>query len=472
MPGLINSRPLAPASTAQTGERDDLWKFFTIDKAAEEVYPPSLIPGTAVRFFPIESVKPQFLARPKQSTDSLAEIVRVRLYGDGVRTERMVSHYSSSGSEHDPSSICLAAMVNDFMESEDSFARSRRRRCDCLLGNCDGKGGGRESEDSKANIGAEISEVLEGLARSASDREAELLSHITHIVSSINGGTSSVVGNESVNPVRDRLDRIVMTKLRRAGYNAAICKSRWAQLCGMPAGDYEYMDVIGKDTSRKNHRLIVDIDFRAQFEIARPTDGYSAVWKLLPPIFVGKPERLQRIIDVMSEAAKQSLKLKGLHLPPWRKPSYLKAKWFSPYKRTSNDHAHPSRELEHRAGREFQGIALRGSGFDARCTNELEMLYHEAGATFLAKDCIGGREATANRKSCGKREAPEGIADRYRNERDAITVIGTDWQPPAVAPRSAQKPDKITGLASVLMQAGLARPRAVAKQEERLAGPA
>lgn len=77
-------------------------------------------------------------------------------------------------------------------------------------------------------------------------------------------------------------------------------------------------------------RLIVDLDFRSEFEIARSTKSYRAALQALPMIFVGREDRLAEIITVMSEAARQSLKKKGLHVPPWRKPEYMRAKWLSP----------------------------------------------------------------------------------------------------------------------------------------------
>eukprot|EP01018_Ginkgo_biloba_P020921 Gb_27906 [translate_table: standard] len=47
---------------------------------------------------------------------------------------------------------------------------------------------------------------------------------------------------------------------------------------------------------------IVDIDFKAQFEMARPTREFNSLVQLLPNIFVGKPERMQMIINLMCNA--------------------------------------------------------------------------------------------------------------------------------------------------------------------------
>ncbi|KAD6455093.1 hypothetical protein E3N88_09799 [Mikania micrantha] len=67
-------------------------------------------------------------------------------------------------------------------------------------------------------------------------------------------------------------------------------------------------------------------------------DTHKAVLQMLPHIFVGKPDRLQKIINTVSDAAKQSLKKKGMPLPPWRRADYVKAKWISPCNPDKNNH--------------------------------------------------------------------------------------------------------------------------------------
>lgn len=107
----------------------------------------------------------------------------------------------------------------------------------------------------------------------------------------------------------------------------------------MGAGEYEYIDVMmGKE------RVMIDIDFRSEFEIARSTKAYKAILQILPYIFVGKCDRLQNIVTLASEAAKQSLKKKGMHVPPWRKVEYVKAKWLSPYTRITTTPSMPCSE--------------------------------------------------------------------------------------------------------------------------------
>ncbi|KAK1551028.1 hypothetical protein Q3G72_028843 [Acer saccharum] len=83
-------------------------------------------------------------------------------------------------------------------------------------------------------------------------------------------------------------------------------------------------------------RLIVDMEFRSQFEVARPTRGYKELINTLPVIFVGTEEKLNKIICLLCPASNQSLKEKGLHIPPWRSDTYMQSKWLSKnFKRVS-----------------------------------------------------------------------------------------------------------------------------------------
>ena len=76
-------------------------------------------------------------------------------------------------------------------------------------------------------------------------------------------------------------------------------------------------------------RLIVDIDFKSQFELARPTPTYKHLTDALPSIFVGTEEKLNKIISVICSAAKKSFREAGLHVPPWRTTTYMQSKWLS-----------------------------------------------------------------------------------------------------------------------------------------------
>lgn len=76
-------------------------------------------------------------------------------------------------------------------------------------------------------------------------------------------------------------------------------------------------------------RVIIDLDFKSQFELARPTESYRELIDALPCIFVGGEEKLRKIITLLCTEAKLSLKKRGLHVPPWRKFGYMQSKWLS-----------------------------------------------------------------------------------------------------------------------------------------------
>ncbi|GLJ18785.1 hypothetical protein SUGI_0335400 [Cryptomeria japonica] len=178
--------------------------------------------------------------------------------------------------------------------------------------------------------GEQLCHILQGVCSCRTQLEAALLRDVREAL--------RILGLSAQEEDHSSLRRNVMNNLRRAGYNAGICKSRWEQTNGYPAGDYEFIDVILG--AKSNDRLLVDIDFRAQFEIARPTAEYAALVEVLPTLLVGSVDKLRDIIWIMCDAAKRSLKARGLHLPPWRKKRYIEAKWLASHKRTTSHDPH------------------------------------------------------------------------------------------------------------------------------------
>eukprot|EP01018_Ginkgo_biloba_P021948 Gb_40428 [translate_table: standard] len=357
------------------------------------------------------------------------------------------NYFSSSGSDHDPSSVCLAEMVHDFMENGEKTTKCGRARCNCLNGHCNRDANADNEDDTKSSFGSgEVCEILKSLIPCVSLWERNLLADTSKFVEAVNleANTTCKDKEECSNGC---LRRAIMNRLRTSGYNAAICKSRWDHACGYPAGEHEYLDVILEGPTGKSERILVDIDFRSQFEIARSTSHYATVLHMLPVIFVGKTDRLQQIIYIISDAAKQSLKKKGLHIPPWRKSEYMRAKWLSPYKRTTNEVPHMLTEKTD-VSREITSIAVKGSGWGSRFTSEFELKFHGSGVLRLPMKEINVRDAL----TCSGIKENNG----KRNEEDQITVVVTEWQPPAVKPKTLQKGGKIAaGLASVLREAGL-----------------
>lgn len=167
-------------------------------------------------------------------------------------------------------------------------------------------------------------------------------------------------------------------------------------------GEYEYIDVLvdGED------RILIDIDFKSEFEIARPTSNYKTILQSLPYIYVGKSDRLKQVVSIISEAAKQSLKKKAMHIPPWRKAEYMRAKWLSPYTRTTEE-------------------LRKECSVDCDC-GELELIFGKS--TSLSSD--GGDD-------------------------EKSTAVMSPWQPPAVKPKSCDRGGGkviVTGLASLFKE--------------------
>lgn len=254
--------------------------------------------------------------RTKRVTDPLDDRVKNRIFG----REKPEPLYFSSGSEHsgqnddDEDSPCLSDLLYGFLpgggedQTEDNGAPSPDNDSDS------------ESDFSMCDRGV-INRVL--LSQN-SDRFRNVLSaHVCkamEVFSLVKPNKSLLLGN-------------VMAFLRNLGYNAAICKTKWECSGGLTAGNYEFIDVVKSDSGT---RYFVDIDFAGEFEIARQTSQYRQLLQSLPRVFIGKCEDLKQIVKTTSDAAKRSLKSRGLHLPPWRKTRFMQNKYFGPYRRTVN----------------------------------------------------------------------------------------------------------------------------------------
>lgn len=104
----------------------------------------------------------------------------------------------------------------------------------------------------------------------------------------------------------------------------------------MCLGEHTFLDVVDNSSSKKGEvRVIVELNFRAEFEMARASEEYNRLVNRLPEIFVGKVERLQNLIKILCSAAKKCMKEKKMHMGPWRKQKYMQAKWLGACKRTT-----------------------------------------------------------------------------------------------------------------------------------------
>ncbi|CAN8287240.1 unnamed protein product [Cochlearia groenlandica] len=236
--------------------------------------------------------------------------------------------------DFEPSSVCLGKMVQNFIEDNNNNnnnnngekqQRCGRNRCSCFSGSgTESSDDESEYTDGRKRSSSETCDILKSLVLCTSLREMNLMSHVTKILET----------NKNRNGKDESFLKTVADSLVSLGYDAAMCKTRWEKSPSCPSGEYEYVDVMNK-----GERLIIDIDFKSEFEIARATKTYKSILQTLPYVFVGRAERLDRIIVLMSNAAKESLKKKGLHVPPWRRVEYVKSKWLSTHVRVGDQNS-------------------------------------------------------------------------------------------------------------------------------------
>ncbi|KAL2932165.1 tRNA pseudouridine synthase A [Bienertia sinuspersici] len=240
---------------------------------------------------------------------------------------------SSSGSEYWPvSGTDLSDLVNSFIEKGDYGVDPHTFAIDI-------------DNDIGKNCDDEVNWVSDNDDDSITKRKELLHSLLLECTSSgnKNNGIKQKIRDEidfalkqfggcNSDPSRSGLKRKLMTHLRDKGFDAGLCKSRWAKTGRTPAGTYEYIDVnVGKT------RYIVEVFIAGEFEIIRPTNNYTSLLGLFPSILIiEKPQILKQILRLITKAMKDSLKQANIHVAPWRRNGYMQAKYFSPYKRTIN----------------------------------------------------------------------------------------------------------------------------------------
>ncbi|XP_044484729.1 uncharacterized protein LOC123210439 [Mangifera indica] len=323
----------------------------------------------------------------------------------GVIGEPQLTKDAPNGTEFEPSSLCLAKMVQNFIEEtneKQSNAKCGRNRCNCFNGNSN------DSSDDEFDVfnGGSFShslDTLKSLIPCASVAERNLLAETTLIVDK----------NSKNHKTKDDLRKLVCEGLSSLGYNCSICKSKWDKCPSFPAGEYEYIDVIVD-----GERMLVDIDFRPEFEIARSTSAYKVILQTLPYIFVGKPDRIGQIVSIVSEAAKQSLKKKDMHFPPWRKAEYMRAKWLSPFEKTS-------------------------CRIDSVSQSKTDTESHQCLFATQSDDCCGELELIF-----GVKTVPPLESSTEKSKEVTMT-----WHPPTMKQNIVERrPKMVTGLASLLKE--------------------
>ncbi|KFK40439.1 hypothetical protein AALP_AA3G373400 [Arabis alpina] len=132
-----------------------------------------------------------------------------------------------------------------------------------------------------------------------------------------------------------------------AGYDCVISKSKWRSSQDIPAGEHEYIEIVDRSGSKKvEMRVVIELSFRAEFEIAKGSEDYKKLIGRLPEVYVGKTERLRSLIKILCIAGKRCLRDKKMHMGPWRKHKYMQAKWLGTCDRSSSLEAAVSETTE------------------------------------------------------------------------------------------------------------------------------
>ena len=73
--------------------------------------------------------------------------------------------------------------------------------------------------------------------------------------------------------------------------------------------------------------LIVDIEFKEQFELAQPSTQYEELLQQLSPVFIGSQTKVQNVVVLLCDEMSRAFKVQGQVPPPWRRASSMLSKW-------------------------------------------------------------------------------------------------------------------------------------------------
>ncbi|ESW12689.1 hypothetical protein PHAVU_008G134000 [Phaseolus vulgaris] len=264
--------------------------------------------------------------RKKRVTDPFDDQARARLVGADH-----CNFNSGTQSSGDSDSLSLSYLVHGFLEEDADKCREDSVFDDS---DCDRVDSTEDSGDSMSDSAS----VAISLSYNADPFRKLLIAHVSEAA-------------EKFSFLRERNPKLfrrnVAAFLRDKRHNAAVCETA----PDASGGSHEFIDVVQSGATM--WRYFVDLDFRAQFEIARPTRRFSDVLAVVPGVFVGCAEELKRTVSTLCDALRRSFKNKGLPVPPWRKNGFMQNKWFGPCRRTAD----PVRMS-------VNGVSCRLVGFD------------------------------------------------------------------------------------------------------------
>ncbi|CAL1373112.1 unnamed protein product [Linum trigynum] len=260
----------------------------------------------------------------------------------------------SSGSEHftpDDSfpAADLSDLVNSFFEGDYNRNRTKKREKDFQESN-------RDDEEFDGGRMRTVIDELEKLLKGDDEGGREERERIRYLTEQ---ALATGIGDRS----SDGFKRRLMTRLRDAGLEAGLCKSRWEKTGTRCGGQHDYIDVKLGD----GKRYIVEVFLATEFELARPKLDFSALLRSIPDVFVGRPEELKQVVRLMCGAVRRSMEAAEMRVPPWRRTLFMEAKWFGPYRRTVN-RAPSNNDREARPARRAVGFGLVVDGHGTAVT--------------------------------------------------------------------------------------------------------
>ncbi|XP_048327070.2 uncharacterized protein LOC125421720 [Ziziphus jujuba] len=233
-----------------------------------------------------------------------------------------------------PAAVSLTGMVFGFLDDADVLPENTSSSSD----GCDDVDEEEEEDSSNVEENKVFWEEQEQLLQATLCRSSSIESKIRQATKEALRETNSPCScrRPVVSGCRNCLQREICNRLLNLGYNSAICRSKWQSSSSLPSGQHSYLEVVEKSSSNKKEvRVVIELNFRAEFEMARASDEYNRLISRLPEVFVGKAERLRTLIKILCAAAKTCMKEKKMHLGPWRKHKYMQAKWLGSCERSA-----------------------------------------------------------------------------------------------------------------------------------------
>jgi len=193
----------------------------------------------------IEPVKPVVKSRLKRLFE------RQFLRSSTAATEKVgVVDEPQSNGELEPSSLCVANMVQSFIEDNNEKQHSVKCGRNCFNGNYNGSSedefdyfGTAGFGDSNRASSGEACEVLKSLVPCSSVFERNLLAD-----------TAKIVDKNKISKRNDEFCRKTVTDgLTTLGYDSSICKSRWEKSSSHPAGATALLSSSLKNLMKSEH---------------------------------------------------------------------------------------------------------------------------------------------------------------------------------------------------------------------------